>query len=345
MLTITMIQCMPTGQATTRLHDVAHDHIAAAIPQTASWNNLKDFKSSDLHRRSDQATDVSLVDLASSFANSLPADVSILSGPLQAEATNISSALFALDLADSGIDLHSACSQLGTVSVKYNLLQGYYNPDNIQSIVCFIADYGYDFNTTRQMLFASLYAALIGVLAAGGVSTDRGQICANLDLFDRTGGYLGIDVQQYHDLICKYIPTSPTPVWYGPTPIIPYVTGGVTTWGTPTSWAANMTIQGTGTDTSGANDTGTGSELGPPVSYTGPISSGWSITINTQSNWTETQPTGTGLASGTAPASETGASASNDTLLAARTPRGRNAMPFYPAISTSESRAGVFKGY
>jgi len=126
----------------------------------------------------------------------------------------------------------------------------------------------------------------------------------------------------------------------------------MTTWGTPTSWAPNMTISGTGTPTPwasnmtisgtglpGSNGTDNSSTWGPPISYTGTIGTDWSITINTQTNWTEAQPTG--IVAG----SDTGVGTSNGTLIAARTPRGPNVIPFYPAVTTATPRPGLFKRY
>ena len=331
MLTVTEVQCIPQGTASTRLH--------VARP-TSSWDQLKDFKSSNIFRRSDQAMEAALTDLATSFADALP-DVSSLSGGLKDSFTNIASAMFALTICDSGINLTSTCDQLGTGEVAYNLLQSWYNPDSIKSIVCFCATYGYDFNTSRQQLYASLYAALIGTLAAGGVGTDRGQICDNLGLFNRTGPSLGINIGQYHDLVCSNIPSAtPTgPSGYGvPTPVIPYVTDGMTTWVTATFSPPNMTMSPTG-GPGGSNDTNATSTWGPPISYTGTGGTDWSMTMNTQTNFTGAQPTGT------AAASDTSSAASNETMLVARTPRGPHAMPFYPAITTPASRPGLFKRY
>ena len=365
MLTVTEIRCIPTADASTRGHDAAPQRKVAAATQTAAWNNLKDYKSSDLHRRFDQATQSALSDLATDFTNALPADISLLSGGLRDSFSKIVSAMFALSVCDSGIDLHAACISLGSIAAKYKLLQSWYDPDQVQATVCFCADYGYDLNTTRQQLYASLYAALLGVLSAANLTTDRGQICDTLGLFNRTAPSLGIDIQQYHDLVCTNVPSAnaTTPIWYGPTPIVPFVSGNMTTWGTPTSWMPNMTILGTGTPTSGSpnmtisgtglpgsnvthgNDTDISSTFGPPLSFTGTIGSGSSVTMNTQTNFTALMPTGTGPASETAAASETGGSASKETLIVARTPRGPMAMPFYPAVTTSTTHSGMFKGY
>ncbi|KIW92053.1 uncharacterized protein Z519_07035 [Cladophialophora bantiana CBS 173.52] len=339
MLTVTEIQCIPEGTASTRMHHAAHDNTAAPSPKTASWNEMEDLKKSHINRRSDQATSAALADLASSFANALPPDVSLLSGGLRDEFTDIASAMFALSICDSGMDLHAACDQLNTDLVAYQLYQSWYAPNNVKSIVCFCASYGYDFDTSRQQLYASLYAALIGILAAADITTDRGQICDTLSLFNRTGPSLGIDTSQYHTLVCSSIPTPTptTPLWYGTTPIVPYVTNNMTTWGTPTSWAPNTTISGTGLP--GWNGTNNSTTWGPPVSYTGTIGSDWSVTVNTQTNWTETQPTGTGAASDTVE--------SNGTFIAARTPPRANAMPFYPATTTTTPapHPGLFKRY
>ncbi|KAJ9615665.1 hypothetical protein H2200_001741 [Cladophialophora chaetospira] len=247
MLTITQVECIPTGGSSIRLHAAEDKAVATATP-TAAWKNLNAFKSSNIYRRSVQDTQSGLAELTANFADALPPDVGLLSGGLKDEFSNIATAMLALSICDSKLNLTDACQGLSTAEAKYQLLQSGYNADQAQSIVCFCASYGYDFDTSRQQLYASLYAALIGVLAAADVTTDRGQICDTLGLFNRTGGSLGIDTQQYHDLVCNNIPsaTPTTPIWYGPTPIVPFVTNNMTTWGTPTAWMANTTIAGTG---------------------------------------------------------------------------------------------------
>ena len=338
MLTVTEVQCIPSGTATTRMHDAAHP--------TMSWGQMRGFKGPDIMRRSYQAVNVGLTDLASSFAQALP-DVGQLSGPLRDEFSSITSALFALELCDSGVDLNRTCNELNTIQSAYDLLQEGLNPNSIKSTVCFCNTYGLDFNTTQQQLYTSLFSALTGILSAADVSTDRGRICANLDLFNRSAPYLDIDKDEYYDLVCSNTSsatppaTTTEPSGYGPppTPLSPVITNGMTTWVSPNVTESNMTIGATGLP-GGMNETTNGTTFGPPTSFNpATFGTGLSMTMPAQTNMTVAQPTGT------AAASDMGSALSNNTMISAHTPRGPRSVPFYPAIITQTPRSGLFKRY
>lgn len=338
MLTITRVECIPSGTAITRRHDVVQEKKDALAPRTSGLNVPQGYMDSLIARRSDSAVSTALIDLANSVSSDIPPDASLLSGDLRTAFTQISSAMFALNAADSGLNLTQACQQLQTTEVAYQLIQSFFDPDQIKAIVCWIAQYGYDFNTTREKLISSLYDALWGILNAAGFTNDRNGICDSLGAFNDTGPYLGIDIQKYHNDVCSNIPSqSPTPsMWYGPTPIIPYTTNGVTTFGPATYWSPNITLSGTPTATTGWNETNS-TILGPPM-YTGTIGTEWS-TGGPHTNWTQTEPTGT------APASESPSEWGNNTLMAVRKPRGPNSVPPYPAVPTSTQHHGLFKRY
>lgn len=330
MLTITRVECIPEATSITR----RHEEIAGNAPHTAEVDDLQRLRGSNIVRRSG---DVSLADFASTFTFDIPPDSQLLSGPAKKQLSAILTAIFALNVADSGMDVKSACAQVQTSDVRYQLLESGFDPDQCKALLCWIADNGYDFDTTRAQLFSSLEAAVYGLFLGSDYTTNRTQVCENLGLFNSVGGYLGIDTQAYHDLVCTNLPSeTPTPsIWYGPTPIIPYITDGMTTWGPPSTWLPNTTIAGTGLSTWYGNVT----TVGPPISYTGTIGTDWSMTSGSQTNWTQPEPT-----AGPA-ASDSPTGASNETGLAAHRPRGRNEAAFYPAIPTTTQRHGLFKRY
>lgn len=339
MLTITRVECMPETTAITRREYRGFENNAEVQPRTVASNELNGYAVKQAVRRSDTAA---LVDLAATFSNDLSPDIGLLSGPAKDSLTEIWSAMFALNVADSGMNVTLACQQVQTTEVRYQLLESDFDPDKVKALLCWIAVNGYDFNTTREQIFSTLESAAWGLEVASGFSTNRTTICDDLDLFGSIGGYLGINTQQYQDVVCTGIPSkTPTPTpsgYYGVNPTTTFVSSGMTTgwastsWGPndttlgfPTSWTPNATIWGSGTAWAPNNS----STWGPPISYTGTITS-WSTNA--------TLPTDTGVASDTA------LGPWNQTFIRARTPPSPTAKPFYPAVPTT-TRHSLFKRY
>ncbi|KAK5208697.1 hypothetical protein LTR96_003452 [Exophiala xenobiotica] len=353
MLTITQVECMPETTASTRGRARGYEETEQAQTQTLKPKELAGHALSQNVRRSGSAVTGALVDLATTMGNDISPDINLLSGPSQESFTEIMSALFALNVADSGMNLTLACQQVQTSEVRYQLLASAFAPDQVKALLCWIAANGYSFNSTRAQVISTLQAAVYGLEVASGFTNNRTEICNNLDLFYSIAGFLAINAQQYQQIVCTNTSSeTSTPPSYGqPTPVVPFGTNGMNTGGPQMPWDSNATAIATGGPQSatgpwmsgnssfpasgnssfpGAQDVTT---WGPPISYTGSV-------LVWPANWT--QPTGTMGTGGVA--SDTAIGLWNETGLRARTPPSPTAKPFYPAISTP-TRHSVFKRY
>lgn len=319
-----------------------------------------------LTRRSE---DGDLADLALSFGNDFPPDTRQLPGHAQELMTSILSAMFALNVADSGLNATWACREVQTSEVKYQLKESWLDPDQVKAILCWIADHGYNFNTTRAELYSTLQAAVYALQVAGGFTHNRTEICENLDLFYRVGGYLGINTKGFEEYACRNIPSdTPSPSgYYGPTPVIPlipYPVNSTTSWGHPTPWNPNVTIWPTGAP-SATHPIASNHTSGPTGYSNSSHATGTGHPTGT-GNWTSLLPTGTGGTGNTTYASPsvTGWSTSTISGTAASSnhpdttstlngsspihvPLDPNAKAFYPAVKPAdeEERRGWFKRY
>lgn len=315
-----------------------------------------------------------LVGLVMDFSNEIPPDTRQLPGLAQQYVKAVLSAMFSLEIADSGLNATWACAEVQTIEVKYQMQESGLDPNQVKAILCWIAEHGYYFNTTRAELYSTLQAAIYALQVAGDFTSNRTAICENLDLFYRVGGYLGINTQGFEEYVCRHIPseTPSPPGYYGPTPVIPlipYPVNSTTSWGHPTPWNPNTTIWPTGTQiqthptysnhTSGVTG-GTGHTSSPQATGTGysrPSNVSWPLSSGTRyhsstSNWTSTFPTGTGWStsttSGTAPPSDqpTVTSTLNGSF-PVHVPLDPNAKAFYPAVYTTkkDERGSWFKRY
>lgn len=358
MLTVTRVECMPETTAITRRNYRGYEEVEPFHTKTASPNKPSANGFTHNLRRSSSAVTGALLELATTIGNTSP-DIQLLTGPSQESLTEIMSALFALNVADSGMNLTSACQQVTTTEVSYRLLESDFNPDQVRGLICWISANGYSFNSTRAAIISTLQAAIYGLEVTSDFTNNRTEICDNLDLFNSIGGFLGINTQQYKDIVCGSIPsetTTPTP-YQGPQSLP--TTGPSASVGGPLASANSSLTEGNATtwETASSNSSGTafatGSPVtstggpwvsgnssfpvknvttwGPPISYTGSVMS-WPV------NWTE--PTGT---MGSSVASST-LVAWNGTGLRERTPPSPTAKPFYPAVSTP-TRHSVFKRY
>jgi hypothetical protein len=254
---------------------------------------------------------------------------------------NIASALFGLSICDSGLQLNSTCNQLDTDSSAYQMFQSGYNPNEVKAIVCFCASNGYNFNTTRQDLYAELYNALFGVTEAAELPGVTPKICDDLSLFERVAPDLGIDVQQYEALVCGVNATTSSPTQSSTLAPSSYITGNMTTWRTPSSGDFTTSPIPTDAGVTSVNVscdprthgghlthmlTSIQGTVGPPVSFTG----------TTESTST---PTGSeGLPESTA----SGSNLSFPTVHMQHVPRVRL---HAAAIPTTKSGTGFFKRY
>lgn len=249
-----------------------------------------------LRRTNLDAAATFLVESAMDFGKEIPPDFLQLPGQAQSLLISTWSAIFALTIADSGLNTTWACAQVQSLEVRYRMSQSWLDPDHVTSLLCFFARYGYNFNTTRAELYSTLQAAVYALQVAGHFTSNRTEVCENLSLFYRVGGLLGIDTTKFQDYACSNLPSN-TPTMsngYGGTPVvplIPYPTNGTTSWGHPTSWEPRTQPSTTESLTPKyPNSTvwGTGSQ---PF-----ISAG---TAYSSTNSTTLQPSGTGYSSST----------------------------------------------
>lgn len=360
---------MQETTASTRGSARGYEDIAPAHTQAVKHIEWNDQTTSHKVRRETSAVSAAIMDLANQFSADILPDIQLLSGPAAQSLTEIWSAMFALNVADSGLNLTQACQQVQNTEVRYWLLDSDLDPDQVRSLICWIAANGYDFNTTRAQIYSTLEAAVWGLEVAAGFSDNLTTICNDLDLFGTIGGFLGINTQQYRQIVCNNVSTStPTPSTnYGPTAVMPSfsndttatISGGAAPWatgnasysGTGAPWTpgnasfpggaapwtpGNASVSGSGAPWAPGNGSDyapyNSSTWGPPISYTGSI-------IGYPANWT--QATG---ASGTGGPSNTMLGPWNETGLRARTPPRPSTKHFYPAIPTQE-RHTTFKNY
>ncbi|KIW20193.1 hypothetical protein PV08_00768 [Exophiala spinifera] len=272
MLTVTRVECMPETTAITRRAYRGYEEVEQAHTRTASTNKLTGGGLTHHLRRSSSAVTGALLELATTISNNSP-DIRLLTGPSQESLTEIMSALFALNVADSGMNLTSACQQVTTTEVSYRLLESDFNPDQVKGLICWISANGYSFNSTRAAIISALQAAIYGLEVTDAFTSNRTEICGHLDLFNSIGGFLGINTKQYQDIVCGGISsetTTPTP--YPRPQSLPTVGPSAST-GSP--WAsANSSLTGGNatkwelTSTSW-NSSGTAFATGNPLASTG----------------------------------------------------------------------------
>lgn len=339
---------------TSRLRASEQNNVDLVVAHTGESYGLGAPSPDKLTPRSENGA---LINLATDFNNDIPPDTRQLPGRAQQLLTSIWSAMFALNVADSGLNATWACAEVQTIEVKYQLKESWLDPDQVKAILCWIADHGYYFNTTRAELYSTLQAAVYALQVAGDFTSNRTAICENLDLFYRVGGYLGINTQGFEEYACRNIPSeTPSPSgYYGPTPVIPlipYPVNSTTSWGHPTPWNPNTTIWPTGTQspthptypnrTSGApggtgytippQATGTGHSGPSNVTYPTPTGTGWSTSTISGTALSSHQPPDTSTVNGNIPL---------------HVPLDPNGKAFYPAVATTgrEERREWFKRY
>ncbi|KIV90246.1 hypothetical protein, variant 1 [Exophiala mesophila] len=310
-LMITRVACFPQESAITRDVDLTTtsapglagvlDARPAVSEPLLVEDSLESSEKKLLRRTSLDAAATFLVESAMDFSKYIPPDFLRLPGQAQSLLISTWSAIFALTIADSGLNTTSACAQVQTLEVRYRMSQSWLDPDQVTSLLCFFARYGYNFNTTRAELYSTLQAAIYAIQIAGDFTSNRTEVCESLGLFYRVGGPLGIDTTRFQDYACSNLPSNTPTVSnvYGETPVvplIPYPTNGTTSWGHPTSWEPRTTIWPTQSSTP---DSLTPKFPNSTIWGTGSQSSNSAGTAYSSTNSTVVQPTGTGYSSPT----------------------------------------------
>lgn len=113
----------------------------------------------------------------------------------------INTALFALNLVNSGFDLHQMCEYLTNSSIGSRLEDSLINPSQASNIVCFAAQYGLYFGMSNGELLADLAALEYAIQVHAYASKTLQELCEGLDY--TAASFLGIDTEGIRTYICN----------------------------------------------------------------------------------------------------------------------------------------------
>lgn len=191
----------------------------------------------------------------------------------------INTALFALNVVNSGFDLHQMCEYLTEASINSRLEDNLINPDQASNIVCFADQFGLYFGVSNNELLADLAALEYAIQLHAYATKSLQELCETLDY--TAASFLGIDTEGIRTFICNG-------------------TAGIST---TISLASSSTTVATGTASLGTGTgTGTRSDAGPTGTGSivfgsgGPVLSSATSAAGTVAPWFNT--TATAIASG-----------------------------------------------
>lgn len=148
----------------------------------------------------------------------------------------INTALFAMNVVNSGFDLHQMCEYLTNASISNRLEDNFINPSQASNIICFAAQYGLYFGMSNGELLSDLAALEYAIQVHAYATKTLQDLCENLDY--TAASFLGIDTEGIRTYICNG-------------------TAGVSSTISPLSTAT-------------ASTTGIGGVMTAPTSYAGP---------------------------------------------------------------------------
>lgn len=194
-MTITRVGCSFPTSIITRRAIQADDYINDLAPRSVAVHAPAVRSTSHHLRRSIQ-------DIAEKVSHNIDPNNSELTVEAYKFLIQLNSAIFALNLINSGFNLTTVCQECRDPMVQLQLSSASLNPKQIGDVVCFASVYGVDFNTTTAELLNDLEAAIYGVQVGSNFTTDTKRLCTVLDL--RSGPYLGIDSNGVTQYICRY---------------------------------------------------------------------------------------------------------------------------------------------
>ncbi|KAK5071857.1 hypothetical protein LTR64_004364 [Lithohypha guttulata] len=153
----------------------------------------------------------------------------------------INTALFALNICNSGLPLDKMCEYLQDQNLRGHLEDNYINQDEARNIVCFCSANGLYFNESNDELLGDLAALEYAVQTHAYGTQTLQEICQNLDY--RAASMLGIDVGEIQAFVCNG-------------------TGGILP-STSTASATMSLTTGSGNSSTASTALGTGSSAAP----------------------------------------------------------------------------------
>lgn len=266
MLTLYRVGCMTEATVTTRKEerDVQVQETSAPMLTTAAMP-------SDLEGRLSKRADLeqSTEDQIFSFANRLSSGIDPTNENITVREfrflKEINTALFALNIVNSGLPLDQMCQYLKDPSIGNHLEDNYINQDQAAAIVCYASVYGLFFGESNEELLADLAGLEYAVqMHAYGAQT-LAEICQNLDY--RAASMLGISAEEIHDIVCDGkggtgLNTTTVPLMTGPS------SSGTGVPNRPSS--SGTAASGTGWSMTAPSASGTAASGGPGATGTHP---------------------------------------------------------------------------
>ena len=168
--------------------------------------------------------------------------------------TQCNTAIFCIDLINSGMSLNDTCSYLRNITNSYLLEGASIDPVQAADIVCWASVYGFDLNTPTFDLISALEALEYAVQVSSNFTTNTTALCNSLDY--TAAQDLGIDASGIEAFVCNGSTSTIVPSISSPITIRPSgsVTGTGVSGTAPTGNAGpytNSTIRPTGTAVSG----------------------------------------------------------------------------------------------
>lgn len=274
MLTLYRIGCMAETTVTTR--DVRRDIQAyqtstPTIPAVAiSAQPKAQVSKKDETEQTVEAQVLSLADQLSSGIDPTNENITVREFRFLKE---INTALFALNICNSGLPLGQMCQYLKDPSIGTHLEENYINQDQAAAIVCYASVYGLFFGESNEELLADLASLEYAVQMHAYGAQSLTNLCQNLDY--HAASMLGIDTNDIHQIVCDgkggtglnttAVPLSTAPSFSGTrVSTQPSLTG---TSAIGTAWSIlGTSVPGTGWSTYA---TSTGTKSGPSSSLCG----------------------------------------------------------------------------
>lgn len=193
---------MPETTAVTRRDYGGLDMAVPISPRTAASDSVQQDDQEMVKRTSFEATALkqvlSIADQLSSAIDPTNENITVREFRLL-EQTN--TALFALNIVNSGLPLREMCEYLRDPGIANNLNDNYIDAQQAGNIVCFAAAYGLYFNMTNNQLLSDLAALEYAIQIHAYGSQTLQDLCKTLDY--SAASFLGIDTEEIQNTICN----------------------------------------------------------------------------------------------------------------------------------------------
>lgn len=202
---------MPVTTAVTRRELRGYEMIDSSHPQPEAAPLIKQHKHKYYKRASLKTSALdSIYTIADRLAQGIdPTNVNITVGAYRF-LEQINTALFAINIVNSGIPLDIMCEALRNATVQVKLTDSSIEPSQASNLVCWAERYGLYFGMSNAQLLADLAALEYVVQLKATGSRDLGELCQSLDY--TAASFLGIDVQGIRAFACNgtggILPTS-----------------------------------------------------------------------------------------------------------------------------------------